>query len=125
MERPSEETRKEAELMAKELYTLCNIDAFEWLVYQKAKSIHGVVTDPPFGILEYSAVQLKKRENGTGGIWRIPRCMDGQRRSPSPRFTVLRPEDHERVKNFHRELAPLLFNVLVPGGHVLIASQNL
>lgn len=34
-------------------------------------------------------------------------------------------KDHERLKNFHEELAPLLLRVLVPGAHVMLASQNL
>jgi site-specific DNA-methyltransferase (adenine-specific) len=89
------------------------------------KSIHAVVTDPPFGILEYLPDQLKKRRNGNGGIWRIPRVLDGQVRSATPRFTVLRDRDHKRIREFHERLAPLLFKVLVPGGHVLLASQNL
>src|SRR5947208_1270216 len=104
---------------------LFNSDAFAWLRSRRAKSIHAVVTDPPYGIIEYLPEQLDKLRNGTGGIWRIPRCLNGYMRSPSPRFTVLRPVDHQRVSEFHHKLAPLLLRVLVPGGHVLIACQNL
>ncbi len=42
-----------------------------------------------------------------------------------PRFTVLRAGDLLRIEAFHERLAPLLLRVLVPGGHVIMASQNL
>ena len=86
--------------MAKPLYQLFHADAFEWLAGRRAKTIHAVVTDPPYGIVEYTLEQLEKRRNGNGGIWRIPRCMDGHVRNPSPRFTVLRPVDYQRIIDF-------------------------
>jgi DNA modification methylase len=106
-------------------YSLFHIDAFEWLKKRKAKSIHAIVSDPPFGILEYSEDQLKKKKNGNGGIWRLPQNYDGHERSPTPRFTVLRPTDLRRMEEFHEQLAPLLLRVLVPGGHVIISSQTI
>lgn len=106
-------------------YSLFLVDAFQWLSERKAQSIQAVVTDPPYGIVEYMPDQLTKRRNGNGGIWRLPQSYDGHKRSPMPRFTVLRPADHQQVKEFHERLAPLLYKVLVPGGHVIIASQNL
>jgi len=106
-------------------YQIYHIDAFEWLPKCAAASIHAVVTDPPYGIVEYMPDQLSKRRSGNGGIWRLPQSYDGHKRSPMPRFTVLRSIDHARIKEFHSRLAPLLYRVLVPGGHVIIASQNL
>lgn len=106
-------------------YYILRDDAFDWLVKCEAESIQAVVTDPPFGILEYTPDQLNKKRNGSGGIWRLPQNYDGQRRRPMPRFTVLRPADHARIREFHRRLAPLLYKVLVPGGHVIMSSQNL
>jgi site-specific DNA-methyltransferase (adenine-specific) len=106
-------------------YELVRSDAFEWLEIRKACSIHGVVTDPPFGLVEYTAVELSKRLNGGGGIWRLPRSYDGYKRLPAPRFTVLTRRDLDEIERFHSRLAPLLYKVLVPGGHVIIASQNL
>lgn len=106
-------------------YQIFHADAFEWLAKRKAKTVHAVVTDPPYGIVEYTPEQLEKRKNGNGGIWRLPQRYDGHRRSPMPRFTVLRQVDHERIRQFHLRLAPLLYKVLVPGGHVILASQNL
>lgn len=106
-------------------YKLHNRDAFEWLAVRQPRSIHAVVTDPPYGIIEYTPEHLEKRRNGKGGIWRLPQVYDGCCRSPMPRFTVLRKADHERISRFHEKLAPLLYRVLVPGGHVFVASQNL
>src|SRR5438094_428165 len=106
-------------------FRLHNSDAFEWLARRRSQSIHAVVTDPPFGIVEYEPAQLRKMRNGAGGIWRIPRKYDGQKRRPSPRFTVLKVTDHEKISTFHKRLSVQLFRVLVPGGHVVIASQNL
>lgn len=106
-------------------YEITKTDAFVWLKERRTRSVHGVVTDPPYGIIEYTPEQLERRASGNGGIWRLPHDYDGCRRSPMPRFTILSSKDHERIKNFHDELAPLLLRVLVPGGHVIIASQNL
>lgn len=110
--------------MATGRYWLSRIDAFEWLARRKKQSIHAVVTDPPFGIIEYTPKELRKRANGTG-IWRLPQAFDGAERMSMPRFTVLRKADHERIAEFHRELAKKLYKVLVPGGHVIMSSQPL
>lgn len=106
-------------------YRIYNIDAFQWLQERKAKSIQAVVTDPPFGVVEYTSNELKKKASGNGGIWRLPIDYDGHKRNPMPRFTVLRDSDRKKIQSFHGRLAPLLFKTLVPGGHVIIASQNL
>ncbi len=37
------------------LYLLFNVDAFERLKKRRAKSIHAIVTDPPYAINEYTA----------------------------------------------------------------------
>ena len=106
-------------------YRLYHVDAFVWLPRRRAKSIHAVVTDPPYAVIEYMPDQLSKRREGNGGIWRLPQSYDGHKRSPMPRFTVLCPSDLKRIEEFHSCLAPQLFRVLVPGGHAIIASQNL
>jgi len=106
-------------------YTLHNTDAFAWLKLQRANSFHAVVTDPPFGVLEYSAKEINKRRAGRGGIWRLPNAFDGAKRQAIPRFTVLDDHDRMGVLTFHLGLAPKLFRVLVPGAHVMIASQCL
>jgi DNA modification methylase len=106
-------------------YQILHADAFEWLSEREVKSIHAVVTDPPYGILEYLPEQIKKRRSHKGGIWRLPQSYDGCKRSPIPRFTVLRSADLARLREFHRRLSEQLYRVLVPGGHVILASQNL
>jgi len=106
-------------------YNIYRADALEWLPTQRANSFHAVVTDPPFSSVEYSSKELTKRRNGRGGIWRLPNAFDGADRQPVPRFTVLNNHDLMAVFSFHLALAPALFRVLAPGGHVLIASQCL
>lgn len=75
--------------------------------------------------MEYTPEQLEKRENGQGGVWRIPPSFDGCRRSPLPRFTVLTARDKQALRAFFAKLAELLLPVLVPGAHVFIASNPL
>jgi site-specific DNA-methyltransferase (adenine-specific) len=50
-------------------------DCLEWLGRIPEESLHGVVTDSPYGVEEFDADQMEKRENGRGGIWR-PRLCD-------------------------------------------------
>ena len=104
---------------------LIRADAFEWLETAEPASIHAVVTDPPYGLVEYQPDQLDKRRNGSGGVWRIPPSFDGAQRSPVPRFTVLTPAEEAGLQQFFSRLAPLLMRVLVPGAHVFIATNPL
>ena len=67
------------------LYEIVQADAFSWLAGAKSCSIHAVVTDPPYGLVEYSPKQLAKMKNGQGGVWRIPPSFDGRPRRPPPR----------------------------------------
>jgi site-specific DNA-methyltransferase (adenine-specific) len=106
-------------------YAIYNADAFEWLRSQRANSFHAVVTDPPFGIIEYTSKELNKRRNGRGGIWRLPNAFDGATRQPTPRFTVLDEHDRMGLLAFHLRLAPELYRVVVPGAHVMLSSQCL
>lgn len=106
-------------------YDLVNIDAFDWLARAAPNSIHAVVTDPPFGATEYSPAELKKRDAGRGGVWRIPPSFDGHQRSPLPRFTVLTDADRISMRGFFAQFAALLLPALVPGGHVFIAGNPL
>ncbi|MCY4526917.1 MAG: hypothetical protein OXB89_09950, partial [Anaerolineaceae bacterium] len=98
------------------------MDAFDWLREAKRDSIHAVVTDPPFSVLEYTPDQLAKRRNGHGGVWRIPPNFDGATRQPVPRFTALTESDKEMMRLFFAEFAGLLHNVVVPGAHVFVAA---
>lgn len=104
---------------------LYHADCFEWLRGAERASVHGVVTDPPYGIIEYTPKELEKLRAGKGGVWRIPPAFDGSPRSPIPRFTTLTDKDIEGLYDFFREWAQLLLPVLVPGAHVMVASNPL
>ena len=75
----------------------------EWLRQQASNSIHAVVTDPPYGLLEYTPKEQEKLRQGKGGVWRLPPAFDGARRSPVPRFTVLTSADRKQVETFFRD----------------------
>lgn len=111
--------------VAQGAYEIHHADAFEWLSKAEPCSIHAVVADPPYGLLEYSPEQLEKRKNGQGGVWRIPPSFDGCRRSPLPRFTVLTKSDKDALRAFFARLADSLMPALVPGAHVFIATNPL
>jgi site-specific DNA-methyltransferase (adenine-specific) len=84
-----------------------------------------VVTDPPYGLFEYTAEQQNKLRNGKGGVWRIPPSFDGVLRAPLPRFTVLSPQDLHALELFFFEWAQVLIPVLVPGANVVVATNPL
>lgn len=48
--------------------TLHWADCMEWLDLQKAEAFHGVITDPPYGMIEYTEEQLAKRKAGNSLI---------------------------------------------------------
>jgi site-specific DNA-methyltransferase (adenine-specific) len=92
---------------------------------QPENSIHAVVTDPPYGLVEYSPQQQEKLHKGKGGVWRIPPAFDGAKRSPLPRFTVLSPQDLDALGRFFLNWGRALLPVLVPGANVVVASNPL
>lgn len=106
-------------------FELVRTDAFDWLRAAKRQSIHTVVTDPPYGLLEYTPTELAKLKKGRGGVWRIPPSFDGCQRSPLPRFTVLTDKDRADLRDFFKQFAETVFPVLVPGAHVFIATNPL
>jgi site-specific DNA-methyltransferase (adenine-specific) len=99
-------------------------DCFDWLKAIPPSSIHGIVTDPPYGVKEYEFDQLEKRSNGKGGIWRIPPSFDGANRQPLPRFTALNPKERLQLHRFFMEWSKLCVRCLRPGGHVFIACNS-
>jgi DNA modification methylase len=105
--------------------TLFEADCFEWLRQQPENSIHAVVTDPPYGLVEYAPEQQEKLRNGKGGVWRIPPAFDGTKRSPLPRFTVLSHDEIEDLARYFFEWGRTLLPVLVPGANLVIASNPL
>ncbi len=106
-------------------YRIIHTDAFEWLRAARNRSVHAVVTDPPYGLVEFSRHQLAKMRTGRGGVWRIPPSFDGRTRRPLPRFTVLTDAQKESLRSFFAKLADHLMPVLVPGAHVMIATHTL
>ena len=105
--------------------SLVHGDCNAWLEAQAANSIHAVVTDPPYGLVEYSEAEQDKLRQGRGGIWRIPPSFDGSQRAPVPRFTVLKPTDLEALERFFLGWGRSLIRVLVPGANVVVASNPL
>jgi site-specific DNA-methyltransferase (adenine-specific) len=100
-------------------------DSFEWISKIPPNSIHAIVTDPPYGVKEYNIDQIRKRENGQGGIWRIPPAFDGHKRAPLPRFTAFTDKEREAIYEFFFAWSKLVVQALRPGGHVFIASNAL
>jgi DNA modification methylase len=105
--------------------TLVHGDCLHWLARREQLSVHAVVTDPPYGLLEYTEDQQQKLRAGRGGIWRIPPSFDGAKRSPLPRFTVLSTDDVRAIEEFFLAWARALLPVLVPGANVVVASNPL
>jgi site-specific DNA-methyltransferase (adenine-specific) len=100
-------------------------DALRWMRAIPSDSIHAIVTDPPYGLVEYEEKNHAKLRSGRGGIWRIPPSFDGAQRAPVPRFTVLTSDDRKRLEAFFGKVARRALRVLVPGGHLIIASNPL
>jgi DNA modification methylase len=100
-------------------------DTINWLSDLPPNSIHAIVTDPPYGLVEYDEKNHKKLRSGRGGVWRIPPSFDGAKRRPLPRFTVLSADEIIALHSFFSALAYGMLRALVPGGHVLIASNPL
>jgi DNA modification methylase len=106
-------------------YEIYETNCFDWLRSRPPATIHAVVTDPPYGLREYSEREVEKLRNGKGGVWRIPPRIGGSQRSPLPRFTVLNGKDIKALYDFFFEGGTLVIKVLVPGGHVFIAATTL
>jgi site-specific DNA-methyltransferase (adenine-specific) len=105
--------------------SLFHADCFDWIEQQSDSSFHAVVTDPPYGLHEYSPEQQAKLRVRKGGVWRIPPAFDGHVRSPLPRFTTLTAGQLDDVRKFFFLWGRLLLPKLVPGAHVVVASNPL
>lgn len=105
--------------------TLHNTDALAWLAKAPEKSVHAVVTDPPYGVNEYTSDHLRKLREGKGGIWRIPPTIGGHTRAPLPRFTEMKSADLEYLRDYFTAWATVLLPTLVPGAHVMMACNPL
>jgi len=98
-------------------------ECLQWMDRQTPNSLHAVVTDPPYGLVEYSDAEQTKLRSGRGGVWRIPPSFDGSTRAPLPRFTVLTPTDLAALETFFTAWGRRLMRVLVPGANVVVASN--
>jgi site-specific DNA-methyltransferase (adenine-specific) len=103
-------------------FKLHNKNCFDWLKDQAPNSFHGVLTDPPFGVLEFTPEEVAKLRSGRGGVWRIPPKMGGSERAPLPRFTTLTVDQREHVRTYFQSLGEALKPALVPGAHVMVAG---
>lgn len=103
---------------------IIHADCLDWLPRIPENSLHGIVTDPPYGVKEYEVDQLEKRTNGAGGIWRIPPSFDGSIRQPLPRFTALNDKERAQLRSLFLEWARAATHALRPGGHVFIATNS-
>ncbi len=100
-------------------------DCMQWLASASHNSVHAVVTDPPYGLLEYTPVHQRKLREGRGGVWRIPPSFDGYTRKPLPRFTILQAEERRTIVTFFTRWGRALLPVIRPGGHVVVAGNPL
>ncbi|PHR54428.1 MAG: DNA methylase [Robiginitomaculum sp.] len=100
-------------------------DSFAWMANQPENSIEAIVTDPPYGLIEFNDTETAKLRAGKGGVWRIPPSFDGHQRAPLPRFTVLNDSDRKNLHRFFLRFGVQLTRILVPGANVLVASNPL
>ena len=105
--------------------TLVHGDCFDWLDEREDNTIHAVVTDPPYGLQEYTPKEQSKLRAGRGGVWRLPPSFDGHARSPLPRFTTLTDAQKKYLHEFFFIWTRLLIPKLVPGANVVVASSPL
>ncbi len=106
-------------------YELVEGDCLSWMAQRQPDTVHAIVTDPPYGLKEYTPKEKTKLRRGKGGVWRMPPALDGCARRPLPRFTVLSETEKSTLKNFFSRWAVHALRVLVPGGHVFIATNPL
>lgn len=107
-------------------YDLHQGNAFQVLEEEYGENhFHAVVTDPPYGVVEFETANVEKMRDESGGIWRIPPEMDGSKRKPLPRFTVLSENDKEKLRNFFETFGEAVERVLRPGGHIFLATTQL
>jgi site-specific DNA-methyltransferase (adenine-specific) len=105
---------------------IVHADAVEWLRACEPRSFHAIVTDPPYGLVEYSEKEQTKLRNGNGGgVWRVPPSFDGNVRSPLPRFTTLGEQEISYLGRYFEMMGLLFYRVTVPGANILVASNPL
>ena len=106
-------------------YALHRDNCIRWMLAQEPNTIHAIVTDPPFGMKEFTAPEKLKLRSGSGGVWRTPPSFGGSTRAPLPRFTILSKDDQDALSAFTLTFANAAMRVLVPGAHIFIAGNPL
>lgn len=106
--------------------TIFNSDAFQWMATRAENSVHGIVTDPPYGVKEFELEEIERlrKPNGGTGVWRIPPLLNGCVRAPLPRFTALTSKERTNLCCFFEEWSKACLRILTPGAHVLVASNS-
>lgn len=108
------------------LYRLHCADSLQWLAEQPETSVEAIVTDPPYGMKEYTEKEQTKLRNGNrGGVWRIPPTLNGSTRAPLPRFTVLTYQERLGLHRFFALWGGAALRVAAPGAHLFIATNPL
>lgn len=100
-------------------------DCFAFLEQTQGDSISAIVTDPPYGLVEFTDKEKAKLRAGKGGVWRIPPSFDGVKRAPLPRFTILGEEQRKELREFFQKFGAYALPALKPGANVIIASNPL
>lgn len=121
----ADEVESSAPVFERKKASLYHEDCFDWLRRRGASSIHAVITDPPYGLVEYSEIEQRKLKQGRGGVWRIPPAFDGCARSPLPRFTTLDASDLKEIQDFFSRFGASVSRVMVPGAHMFVATNPL
>lgn len=104
------------------LFEIHHQSCFDWLRQQPENSLHGVCSDPPFGIVEFLPHEMDKLRRGRGGVWRLPPTIGGSKRAPLPRFTILSEKELKHISSYFKEFGEVLMPSLVPGAHVFLAG---
>lgn len=104
---------------------LIHDDVFHWMNQREPNSIHGIVTDPPYGVKEFELEEIKRlrTSNGGTGIWRLPPVLDGCVRAPLPRFTALTPKERDTLFRYFEMWSRAVTRIMVPGAHAIVASN--
>jgi len=100
-------------------------DCFDVMSSFEANSIEAIVSDPPYGLVEYTKKEIDKLRAGKGGVWRVPPSFDGHVRAPLPRFTTLTKQDHLNMEAFFFRFGKTANRILVPGAHIILACNPL
>lgn len=111
--------------MKNSLYRLHHANCLDWMAAHPPASFEAIVTDPPYGLKEFTDTEKRKLRANKGGMWRIPPTLNGKQRAPLPRFTVLNTEERQAFSDFMLAFANAALRVLKPGGHIFIASNPL